>query len=1050
MSRLVFPHSGLNALSALHPTFSSAQLGISALETSFSREVCNGRSLASMMAGGLAFKMGRLAALESFSSLALMRNTFTAPLFRTLAFASALAGEVTVFRGVNQILSSEIISPEQSFLNPQSWMATFVDFLALKTMSPFGARNILFSHLAQDAAVVTGHHIDSALGFTPEAEGSLAQQFIHAEAMNLQMSAGMKLAGFFTGESLRRVEAHLDARSSSHVLSRRSEGQSALLQNMSAGGLDGIAPVQRGSGLRKQRLKKLRQAAASFDVKAVVSEWKIPSVVLGTNIEAPTVRFRDVWRDFKERHEIKPRVLSAKLATLGIELHHSTIDNYARLADAPVDPRFLRGIHLVYGENYLDLVYLAGRHLLESPEARALAVTAHGPLLIHQKWIAGHLNRLVGLGRAANSLQYQILAAQFKAKNLRTPEEMVAGSDVTEKQLTNYLRGYNQPEPNVIPALARVLNLSIEEVIEGINADRDLIAHLDSLRMKRGIYFFNNGQANDDDLLREFSGLGLKNVKTDVSVYLRYKLWRAHKESAGGTISTFQRSLSWGKDETYFCVHLSGQTPFRVDYLGDWVEMLRRMDLDPASLLEPFAQKMGLRVGGFKWELHFALGEKTFQAFADDAGTSLDVLRTFCEDPEAAQGIRFPTALRILLAIDPPHRPKVLRSMGLPDLRIAFPEMFDAKNPRMVLTLKDLENAHRFSLPAALKEALCSQNVGLGRLAEIIDMPVETLGNYAKRSSITPRPRRISKMAPVLGVSDKAWLIHFHPEILFILDLENPETGKTFRLHSSQVAALFSQRGVFQPSYERAVGVRCIDVVPRLAEIANKIGRGKNRSESSLSMNEEQDLYFIWRYSESQSEQRAAEEILLNAYRGYISKVTRITLSQYNLNIGEYFDLALSEAHYGFRRALEGFRSELGYRFMSYIIHKRNWIQHEVARWCEKQVTTRKRESLILNASAFDDSSESLIDQIAHPQHTETAALASDPALPRALMVLDDWFETQTHPQFYRAVFAGRFVGDRTLEEVAIEHELTRETARTVESQIRKKAREVFADFQED
>lgn len=207
VSRINFSHSYLNAV---HPTtFSAAQLQMSAMESSFSREACNGRSLLAMMAGSFAFRIGRLAALESFASLGLMRNTFVAATARALAFTSALAGEVTVFRGLNQVLSPEIISPEASFLNPQTWMSTFVDFFALKTMGHFGAGNILLSHLAQDAAVVAGHHLGFALGFTPEAEGSLTQQLLYAEAMNLQMSVGMKLAGILGGSRLHVLERNL-------------------------------------------------------------------------------------------------------------------------------------------------------------------------------------------------------------------------------------------------------------------------------------------------------------------------------------------------------------------------------------------------------------------------------------------------------------------------------------------------------------------------------------------------------------------------------------------------------------------------------------------------------------------------------------------------------------------------------------------------------------------------------------------------------------------------------------------------------------------------
>ncbi len=226
MSRISSSHSALTSVRSTALT--ASQLQTSAIEGSFSREACNWRSLTGMIAGGFAFRMGRLAALESFSNLGLMRHAFVAPAFRALAFTSALAGEVTVFRGVNQILTPEINSPEQSFLNPQSWMSTFVDFFALKTMGHFGAGNILLSHVAQDVAVVAGHQLGASLGFTTRPEGTLAQQFFHAEAMNWQMSAGMKLAGFLSADRLHILERNLIHRTINDFFShaQRSTGES--------------------------------------------------------------------------------------------------------------------------------------------------------------------------------------------------------------------------------------------------------------------------------------------------------------------------------------------------------------------------------------------------------------------------------------------------------------------------------------------------------------------------------------------------------------------------------------------------------------------------------------------------------------------------------------------------------------------------------------------------------------------------------------------------------------------------------------------------------
>src|SRR5262249_14488993 len=54
--------------------------------------------------------------------------------------------------------------------------------------------NVVVQHLLQDTGMVLGHQVSGAFGITERPQGTLAEQFLHAEATNLQLSAGMALA----------------------------------------------------------------------------------------------------------------------------------------------------------------------------------------------------------------------------------------------------------------------------------------------------------------------------------------------------------------------------------------------------------------------------------------------------------------------------------------------------------------------------------------------------------------------------------------------------------------------------------------------------------------------------------------------------------------------------------------------------------------------------------------------------------------------------------------------------------------------------------------
>ncbi|MFO1519174.1 MAG: DNA-directed RNA polymerase subunit alpha C-terminal domain-containing protein [bacterium] len=183
-----FSQTSLNAAASVR----AEQAAFDGLVSGFVEESTNWRSLAAMMAGGMAYRLGRVGVM-SFAGA-----SSAAPILGLASRAAGLASEVTVFEGMGDILRSP--SPlagegrgEGGFWN--RWRSSFVQFGMLKLGgAAANGQNVFIQHLFQDVAMVGGHQLTARLGLTPAPEGSLAQQFLHAEATNLQLGLSMGLA----------------------------------------------------------------------------------------------------------------------------------------------------------------------------------------------------------------------------------------------------------------------------------------------------------------------------------------------------------------------------------------------------------------------------------------------------------------------------------------------------------------------------------------------------------------------------------------------------------------------------------------------------------------------------------------------------------------------------------------------------------------------------------------------------------------------------------------------------------------------------------------
>src|SRR4029434_1794544 len=164
------------------PVFSPLQSQVDSLVGGFAETATDWRSLAAMMAGGMAYRIGR-AGIMGLGSSALLHSS---------SIGVGLVAEVSTFELSHRALLA------QETTRPSLWrwsgsdgirQGIFQSFITFGTLRGMGGlargENLVVRNLLQDFARVTGHQASGALGVTPRPSGTLAEQFLHAEALNL-------------------------------------------------------------------------------------------------------------------------------------------------------------------------------------------------------------------------------------------------------------------------------------------------------------------------------------------------------------------------------------------------------------------------------------------------------------------------------------------------------------------------------------------------------------------------------------------------------------------------------------------------------------------------------------------------------------------------------------------------------------------------------------------------------------------------------------------------------------------------------------------------
>ncbi|MFO1519479.1 MAG: FHA domain-containing protein [bacterium] len=202
-----------------HPdsSVSALQRQVDGMVGSFAEQATEWKSLAAMMAGGLAFRIGRVGFLGAASKLplALQNSVF----IQAGGALTGLATEVTVFEATHRSLlslSSEGAGRDLWKWNgrggiKEGWFSSFVNFGILKGVGTLSTgQNVLLQHVTQDLAMVTGHEVLFGIGLEGKPEGSFSERLLHAEITNLQLAAGMGLAHEVSGGRLLAWERNFE------------------------------------------------------------------------------------------------------------------------------------------------------------------------------------------------------------------------------------------------------------------------------------------------------------------------------------------------------------------------------------------------------------------------------------------------------------------------------------------------------------------------------------------------------------------------------------------------------------------------------------------------------------------------------------------------------------------------------------------------------------------------------------------------------------------------------------------------------------------------
>jgi hypothetical protein len=259
---------------ASSPSFTPLQSQVDGLVGSFTQQATDWRSLAAMMAGGMAYRFGRMGVMATG-----VRGG------RVLSLGLGLGTEVSTFEMTHRSLTG---LTSEGFQNPNLWhwsgqggirqglLSSLITFGSLKGAGHLGqGENLMVQHLLQDTGMVLGHKVSASFGITERPQGTLAEQFLHAEATNLQLGAGMALA-HSVAPGIQGLERGLDLslRTDGGMRSSRPAEEASFLQ---------MQPAIAGSGSHPAALQEQKSfipsilAMSGQRENSAISSWPPPA-----------------------------------------------------------------------------------------------------------------------------------------------------------------------------------------------------------------------------------------------------------------------------------------------------------------------------------------------------------------------------------------------------------------------------------------------------------------------------------------------------------------------------------------------------------------------------------------------------------------------------------------------------------------------------------------------------------------------------------------------------------------------------------------------------
>lgn len=211
------------------PVLSAGQLALDSHVQSFNHHATDPYTLASVFAGGLAFRGVRTLGLSTLGNW-VGESRLGAALLRSGVNAAGLAAESGIFVTSDRLLRVAFGNADTSLLQwggreglKNAWLSAAVNFTALRGAGHMTAgSNGLFQHFGAASTMVGANQLTARWGITEAPRGSLTEQFIQASVMDLQMRSGMALFHHFA-PGVARWE-----RSSDLVHEARSNSRSSL------------------------------------------------------------------------------------------------------------------------------------------------------------------------------------------------------------------------------------------------------------------------------------------------------------------------------------------------------------------------------------------------------------------------------------------------------------------------------------------------------------------------------------------------------------------------------------------------------------------------------------------------------------------------------------------------------------------------------------------------------------------------------------------------------------------------------------------------------